>query len=64
MSDHEQTVNLEQRSSVEIAQNAKGDPQVRVKLIVGQDPAEAERVADHAVRIWRATVARARGEAA
>ena len=47
----------EQRSSVEIARNAKGDAQPRVKVYAGEDEAEMARLRDLAVRTYLAVCA-------
>lgn len=60
MTDHDAPINLEQRSSVRISQTAKGDPQVDVKLVAGEEPGLVEEAAARAVAVWKATVTAAR----
>ncbi len=46
----------EARSSVEIKQTAKGEPQVRVKVYADTDEAEFVRIRELAVREYQAVV--------
>lgn len=47
----------EQRSSVKVTLNAKGEAQVEVKVYAGEDEAELERARTLAVDAFRRTVA-------
>ncbi len=46
---------LEPRSSVEIAQNSKGEPAVKVKAY-GADGESLESISDRVVAVYRSTV--------
>lgn len=50
----------EQKSSIEITQNAKGESQVRVKVYDGADQAELDRIRGIAVAAYNATRAAVR----
>ena len=60
MSDHDAPVLIEQRSSVKISQTAKGEPQVEVKRVAGEEPGLLEEAAAAAVAVWKQTVDEAR----
>lgn len=55
MSDfHGQEPGVEQRSSVKLVRNAKGDPQWELKVVVGEDEVAVERARELAVQMHRA----------
>lgn len=52
---------VEQRSSVKVTLNAKGEAQVEVKVYAGEDETELERARSLAVDVFRRTVSEVGG---
>ncbi|MDQ5820573.1 MAG: hypothetical protein M3540_03945 [Actinomycetota bacterium] len=59
MSEPEQQI--EQRSSVKIGMNAKGEAQVEVKVYVDEDPQKLEEARQLAIRAYNDTARTVRG---
>lgn len=53
MSGDEQQFQLEQRSSVKLVRNAKGDPQWEIKVVAGDEEADVERARQLALDQYR-----------